>query len=155
MNDKPIRDHIANPSVRNKRYELYKAAIERFNVAMKEGFYLEATTIIESILTDRMESRIGELTKEPQRFDTIGNLFIKIDNIESNTELKKLWSAVKDWGKKRNETLHEVVKIAMINPRSWESHQTIAKKTAEDGNILFSQINNLLKKERRVAKKNE
>ena len=38
------------------RNELYKAAWVRYNEAMSAGFYLEAITIVDSLITDRIEA---------------------------------------------------------------------------------------------------
>lgn len=40
-----------------ERYKLYKSAFSRINKAIKEEYYLEAITLVESILADRLESR--------------------------------------------------------------------------------------------------
>jgi len=41
------------------RYEIIKSAISRFNKAVEHSFFLEATALIESLICDRLESRIG------------------------------------------------------------------------------------------------
>ncbi|MBK8182926.1 MAG: hypothetical protein IPK63_08495 [Candidatus Competibacteraceae bacterium] len=40
------------------RYQLYKRAYAKINESIKQGFYLEAISIIESLISDRLESRL-------------------------------------------------------------------------------------------------
>jgi hypothetical protein len=55
------RNHIGLAGVAQNRHEIYVKAFEHYSLAMDQGFYLEAIAIIESIIADRMESRLGEL----------------------------------------------------------------------------------------------
>lgn len=73
-----------------ERYEIIKAAISRYNTAIEHLFFLEATALMESLISDRLESRLGELKKEQISFDTIGNLLNALRKIETDIVLKRL-----------------------------------------------------------------
>lgn len=60
------------------RYEIIKSAISRFKTAIEHSFFLEATALIESLICDRLESRIGELTQKSVEFGTLGDLLKKL-----------------------------------------------------------------------------
>ena len=66
------------------RYEIIKSAISRFNTVVEYSFFLEATVIIESLICDRLESRIGELTEEPVEFGTLADLLKKLTTFKNN-----------------------------------------------------------------------
>ena len=152
-----IRNHIGNQGVAQNRYEIYKQAMSRYNLAMKEGFYFEAVAIMESLIADRMESRIGELTNQQVIFDTLGNLRDQLNGkpdyyprIETNEELIKVYNkVVSDWAGKRNKALHQIVKISIKEPKDWTVFLTEAKKAAEEGKTHFNELNKLLKRERK------
>ncbi|MDD3803532.1 MAG: hypothetical protein PHW02_03980 [bacterium] len=56
------------------RFKLYKEVMSRLDFAIKEGFYLEAITLLESIITDKLESRYCYLKKTSKGFHDLGNL---------------------------------------------------------------------------------
>lgn len=60
--------------VGNHRYELYAHAWEHTKTAIDRGFYLEAITLLESLLSDRMESRASFLTGANKGFKNLGSL---------------------------------------------------------------------------------
>src|SRR3990167_3525749 len=53
----------SDTTIGSTRYNLYKQAYSRINDATKQGFFLEAITIIESLISDRLESRLTFLKK--------------------------------------------------------------------------------------------
>ena len=50
------REIADTPEKGQKRYWLYRSVIDRYNEAYKSGYYLEAITLMESLITDRLES---------------------------------------------------------------------------------------------------
>lgn len=152
-----IRNHIGNEGVAQNRYEIYKHAMSRYKLAFEQGFYFEAVAIMESVIADRMESRIGELTNTEVSFDTLSNLRDRLigkkdkyTKIETNEDLEKLYNKiVSDWAGKRNKALHQVVKISIKEPKDWETTLSKAKEAAEEGKKYFNELNKLLKRERK------
>ena len=152
-----LRNHIGEKGVAQNRYEIYDHAMSRYNLAFEAGFYFEAVAIMESVIADRMESRIGELIKQEVEFDTLGNLRDKLNGkkdkypvIETNADLANLYNKiVSDWAGKRNKALHQVVKISIKEPKDWKTTLTEAKIAAEEGKKHFNELNKLLKGERK------
>lgn len=56
------------------KYDIIRASMSQYNKAIESEFYFEATTLIESLICDRLESRLGELTKADVTFKTLGGL---------------------------------------------------------------------------------
>ena len=131
---------IDNPFVGQQRYTLYKKAIVQFNNAIEMGYYLEAITICESLITDRLESRCGELG-QPFAFKNLGKLLFELNKIETDDELRQIiFTELDDWRKNRNTALHEIVKFEKNEIPNWESRVENSKTYAEEGIVIFRKI---------------
>ena len=61
------------------KYDLYKGALNKANKAIKNKFYIEAISIYESLLSDRLESRLQfKNKKQAQKIKTVGLSLIHI-----------------------------------------------------------------------------
>ena len=130
-----------------ERYEIMKAAISRYNTAIEHSFFLEATALIESLISDRLESRLGELKKEPISFDTIGNLLNSLRKIEPDTVLKEIMNKqINNWCADRNTFIHQAAKIELGKNKGWKDFLKQAEKTAKNGRKIFDEYNKQLKK---------
>ena len=131
-----------NPFVGKLRYELYKKAIVQFNNAIEAGYYLEAITICESLITDRLESRCSELG-QPHSFKNIGALIRKLIQIETDQELQQIiFRDLDNWRENRNTALHEIVKFEKGEIPNWENRVGNSKVYAEEGIKIFRKIDN-------------
>lgn len=138
-----------NPFVGQHRYLLYKQAISQFNRAIEHGFYLEAITICESMIADRLESRCAELNK-PLGFQMLGKLIKTLKQVEVDKALRNI--LVKDldeWRLNRNTALHEIVKFEKGDFPNWENRVEASKEYAEEGMIIFRKIDNRITKIRK------
>jgi hypothetical protein len=146
------RNHIGSPGVAQNRSEVFKDAIAQYNDALSKGFYLEAITICESLITDRMESRIGELTNSDVQFDTLNNLKSRLVNplgnsLENENSLISLYDEIVSiWAPKRNKALHQVVKISKVETKVWADFQTECEHAAKEGMEYFRRLDNELRK---------
>lgn len=135
------------------RHSIIKSAMSRFNTAVEHSFYLEATALIESLICDRLESRIGELTLAPVKFGTLGDLLKKLNSIENDEELKYIMNhLLYQWAGKRNLVIHQAAKIELGKKKDWNDFLKIAEKTANEGKRIFSKYNKQLEKNRRKEK---
>lgn len=89
------------------RRDRYQRVLVQYKRAMESGFYLEAVTLMESIISDRLESRATYLGKTTG-FDTLGKL---CNILSSDTVLKDIIPQIVDWKNGRNRILHEMSKI--------------------------------------------
>ena len=56
------------------KYELIKSARKRVDRAIKSGFHIEATALLESLIADRLESSIENKTCKIQKVQNLGPL---------------------------------------------------------------------------------
>ena len=124
--------------------------MSRFNLAIEQSFFLEATALIESLICDRLESRIGELTMKPVEFGTIADLLKKLNKIETDVELKNIMNKVLyQWSGKRNIVIHQASKIELNKNKDWNEFLSLASSTAKEGSKAFNNYNKQLQKLRR------
>lgn len=69
---------------------LYKNAFSRINLAMEQGFHLEAISLIESLVSDRLESRLSFLKQKDFSFEPLGSLIKEIGRIKKTTGSRNL-----------------------------------------------------------------
>jgi hypothetical protein len=136
-----------------ERFEIIKAAMSRFNTALDHNFYLEATALIESLICDRLESRIGELIQKPVQFDTLGNLLKKLNGLEEEESLKKIMNVqINNWTSQRNIVIHQAAKIEFDKKKDWNEFLKLAENAAKEGRKIFDTYNTHLQKIRRTKK---
>ena len=141
------------------KYLSYTKAWERINSALEAGFHLEAITIEESIISDRLlsyvlgvapsskahkKSGLGELINHWRKH--AGDSLIKADG-------KDLGKFTDDWRKKRNNAVHGLVKSSPGSPTMPpDDFFELARQAAEEGKILAREIQNWHKKILRNSK---
>jgi hypothetical protein len=146
---KPIRATI-NDVDGMLKYFIIKNSLDRFKQSINDGYFLEATSLIESLICDRLESRLGELTKSSVEFDTIANLVNKLCLIETDEKLLFISdNDIKNWSRNRNVVIHQSAKIEYGKNKDWNDFIKMAKKTALEGKAIFNRYNTQLKKLRR------
>jgi hypothetical protein len=143
---------ITMSSVGQTRFNLYKEAYNRIRESMKQGFYLEAVTIIESLVSDRLESRMSFLKKCDFSFKTLGGLINESRKIEKDNELRALVSQNLDnWRKDRNKALHEMAKIADGETPTWAKRVEEISPVAKQGLVILRTIDKRCKKLRKLG----
>jgi hypothetical protein len=141
------------------KYLSYKAAWERINHALEMGFYLEAITIQESIISDRLLSYVLGVTPEA-KVSTKSGLGKLISHWRKHagsslieTNKSDLGQAVDVWRDRRNDSVHGLVKstprTATMQP---EDFFEMTRQTAEEGKILARKVLNWHKKTLRDLK---
>lgn len=133
------------PEKGHQRYSVIKGAVRRYNEALESGFFLEAITIAESLIADRLESRAIFLGKIDTSFKTLGVL---TTNLKNDSILSCLIPEIDAWRKQRNNALHELAKIENGDASLFHDKYLKTKSIAEEGIKIFRKINNVLKKSR-------
>jgi len=139
-----------NASGNEEKYHSYREAWARINAALDEGFYFEAVTIEESIITDRLISHlvgVGAIDREeePDDYDTFHNLLTKWRNTGSHPiqkrEFEDLQGATFNWKKQRNTVIHQIAKSSPGDPTEpIDDFLETAKEAAERGEELARAI---------------
>lgn len=134
-----------NNKIGTQRYNTYKASINRVKKAIEEEYYLEAITLCESLIADRLESRLNHLTDSDDfSFKTLGCLHDGIRKHETNIELIQLVESRKGrldiWRDKRNKALHAIAKIEDGDSREWEGKMKDCKAIAIEGDSIRKEV---------------
>ena len=103
------------------KYESYREAFARIKAAQEEGFYLEAVTIEESVISDRLASWLSAnpvAGKAPLKASaSFGNLIARWRKLwqashPDETETTKRIEAIDQWRECRNTLVHAIAKSA-------------------------------------------
>ncbi len=123
------------------RNQIYKSAFARITEASNLGFFLEAITLIESLVSDRVESRLSFIGDEDFSFKTLERLIKKAKELETDLVMKTLVeSELKVWAGKRNRALHEMAKIENGDVSSWNERYALLKPVVDSGVKLLRNI---------------
>lgn len=138
-----------------QRYNRYRSVIGQYKKSMEQGFYLEAITLMESIIADRLESKANYISVENYSYSTLERLCRFLTKKEHQNKLSedflKTVHAIEEWKDGRNRALHEMAKLEGEHSQSFEILYSSSKKTAEKGYHLFSEINNCIKQDKRLS----
>ena len=128
------------------RYQMYKSAYLRINDASDKGFHLEAISIIESMIADRLESRLSYIIKRDFSFQNLGSLITKARQVETDSTLLSLVIQDLDkWRIDRNKALHEMAKIAVGDKSTWQDRVDTLVPIARKGLALLRAIDKQIK----------
>jgi hypothetical protein len=141
---------VSDNDIGQERYALYKSSFSWIAKSIDEGYYLEAISIVESLVADRLESYLPFLFDKDFSFKTLGELIQAIRSDKSGKTDEVLRSLVlndlDEWRKDRNKAAHEMVKIEDGKKVSWEERVKINKTVAEIGLELVRKIDNRIRK---------
>jgi hypothetical protein len=144
---------IDTTGVGKRRHDLYANVLNKINQAVNEGFYLEAVTLLESIISDRLESICNEHNENNDNaFKNLGTLIIS----SRTFVLSKTWldviNRLDKWRDKRNRVLHEMAKMEEGDLSTFEERYNNCKSHAETGKKLLKEIDNEIRKYRKRNK---
>lgn len=133
--------NLPNNQVGQQRHDIYRHALVWAKIALDKGFNLEAITLVESLISDRLESRLSHLLGEDFSFKTLGGLIKTIKEKETDLQLRELVLTDLDkWRNDRNSAIHEMVKLADGDTRSWQDRMDTLVPAANIGFELFKKI---------------
>jgi len=100
-------------SLGTQRYQRYLAAFKRVERCLEEGFHLEAIAILDSLIGDRLASRLAYLlNKESNARWTVGGLCHKLLNgAETDSAFRACAEQIRGWTERRNRAMHATAKI--------------------------------------------
>lgn len=142
-----VRATIFDDGIAKKKYETIKYCLDRFKLAFENEFYLEAITLMESLIADRLESRLTELNKKAHTFETLGKLRGELLKKEKSKPIFLIIeSDLKVWTQLRNIAIHQAAKIEKDNPKDLSEFTKQSLITAKKGKALFDKLNKEIKK---------
>lgn len=145
-----------------KKSGRYAFAHSRIQEAMRAGFYLEAITITESMISDRLLASGEYLMDEPR--DARAGLAKLLNKHLKNEKLctapglasatgKTLFEQLDRWREERNELIHGVAKCLPGFENELETTMDLmerARAQADEGLRLFRKLDDWLRRERRL-----
>lgn len=134
-------------NVGNQRYNLYKKVIEHINKSIDNGYYLEAITLIESLIADRLESHLTFIKGEDFSFKTLDKIVKNFSKHKSDIDddlCRLVEEDVNNWKDKRNLVLHEMAKIEINSELTWEEKTKDLEEIARVGFKIFRNIDKRL-----------
>lgn len=137
------RELANTPEKGQKRYRLYKDVIDHYHKAIENRFYLEAITLMESIITDRLESTLVYYGLIPCEdcFRTMESCIREFDTERGQGILSDaLLNRIKDWKNGRNHALHEMAKIEDGDNTPFEQRYSDQERIAKHGYDIFNEI---------------
>ena len=96
------------------RYLRYKLAFERMDEALEQGWLLEAITLQESIISDRLLSTLREHGRDLESFHSLKKLIAECRLIvtgDSDRVSGDFFDELDRWRFKRNKCIHEFCKM--------------------------------------------
>ena len=139
------------------KFELISTAYNRVKNCKEEDYYLEAITILESLIGDRMEAILSDTEGEQIGFQTLERL-IKIAKRSEVVEEEMKQMVINEltpWKDKRNQALHEMVKLQADDLHDWNSRYDSFKLAIDEGLEIFKQLNKYRKRIISSKKKQE
>lgn len=144
---------IPIPDGNAPKYFSYRKAWGQIPRAIGHGFYSEAVTLAESIISDRLISyfnKTGVLNPESEKFYSLGEL-IKLlkkhvpepirDPIKE-PRFENLQQSLSDWKEKRNHIVHGIVKSSGNSLDDADQFIDDAKQAAIEGRQIAQSICN-------------
>lgn len=115
-------------------------AYGRINESIEAGFYLEAVTLAESVISDRLYSFVkhhdGKVKKSTALKQLI-NKAKKLNTLHTTKYGDSMFEALDIWRDQRNKCVHSVAKSEPGEPTtSVEDFIALAKKSASNGKKL-------------------
>lgn len=142
-----------------QKYLSYTKAWEQINAATEAGFNLEAITIEESIISDRLLSYVLGVDPSPKvhKRSNLGELITRWRKLAGASLIKPdgsdLGKATDEWRIKRNTAVHGLVKSSPgTSSMAPDDFFELARQAAEEGKKLAREIQNWHRKTLRAAK---
>lgn len=138
---RPRGPAITGKGYGTQRRILFEHARTHIERSIAEGFFCEAIAIIESVISDRLESRVSYLTKSNVGFETLGYLLGELRRVESDSEMLAIALETDEWRKKRNGALHELVKVEANKPvYTWQDRMRDIAVSASEGYEILKRV---------------
>lgn len=124
-----------------EKFASYREAFDRIKKAQEGGWYFEAVTLQESILSDRLQSHLlgTGVIKIEKRPKTLGTLVSKYKN--NPCMPPDLYQRLNDWTSDRNKVVHEFAKsMPGLPSKDVESALHHAWHTAMNGDRIVRDV---------------
>ena len=148
------RPRIDNPDVGGICHIMYKQAWERYNEAHDAKYFIECIAIVESLISDRLESLANQISASSKySYSTMEKLITylcgKNQSQLLNDEIVSVINKIKVWKNGRNKAIHEMAKLSEDLNETFEQKYGELSQIADKGRELFNELNNEIRKFRK------
>lgn len=126
--------------IRMERNKLLKFCHFRLKEALRDGYYLEAIAITDSIMTDRLESILARSLQANPEFRALGEAIKDVQKLDIDFVDSDLLDLLTKWSWKRNRWLHEMARIPEGESLAVHVRIEKAKETAFEGKQLLARL---------------
>ena len=140
-----------NPKIGKAKEELFRSAFSRIDNSISRGFHLEAITITESLICDRLETLISVVTENRIKAMNLGPLLKIVRQLPEFPP--ELADEIDDWRIDRNYVVHQMVKITTEEVFDWRSRMKFVRITAIRGQSLIKDVHATTNRIKRAQKK--
>lgn len=140
------------------KFESYREAWTRINGATESGFYIEATTLLEAVASDRLLSFLFYKTGEDcsKKYRNFKDLLTAVEGhahlCAKSDELQQVCRELQLWRMKRNNIVHGIVKSnPMTAPEPIDNFLQSAYDCAYNGQQLVRKVQSLTKLKTRAT----
>ncbi|MCX4093193.1 hypothetical protein [Nocardia sp. alder85J] len=160
-----MRERARDSGFGASRWHRYVAAFDRVIRCIDHSYYLEAIAILDSLITDRLTSRVGHVKhQERPALKPVGPLcktLIGDPNsqsslgAETDPQFRAVIAQIRTWSNARNAAMHETAKIVRGSDQhgTFDVDMEVHRRTALDGIELLQQFDNLDTADRKRAGK--
>lgn len=148
-----IRKSKASPAVKGnvRKADSFREAWARIKLARGQEFFLEAVSIEESIIFDRLLAYLhrhhGFPVAPKKGHYPLGELVKELRRREPHRELRpgvSMADAISAWARERNECVHAIVRSDPGSPtKPVEEFLSLAEKAAEHGEALARAVSRM------------
>lgn len=133
------------------RAELYRQVGGRMERAIREGFWLEAITLQESMVSDRLESLL-ESVYGKRMHRSLGPLLAAVRRLDGLTDDDRdLLARLGRWKDERNAALHMMVKFSDDHDTSWSERLAGCREAALAGRQLRNEVDRWVRRRRKPS----
>ena len=151
MNKRIRQSVIDNSNIGTVRHDNYSGAIEKYHKAFADGYYIECISLMESLISDRLESLANQISESKEySYCTLEKLLQYIDGNKQrpliNDEIHQCLEKLKSWKDDRNRAIHEMAKLSDDLDESFQMRYAKLDGIAKDGLVLFRELDNRIRK---------
>lgn len=128
-------DRLRKPSQGTNKSQLLKKCHARLSRALELGFNIEAIALIETLMSDRLESLLSTVDSEPVELKTLGQHLARVERFGVLDQF--VIGELRNWNRKRNLAVHELVKIRNSSDTDWNARIKFVREAAREGEQLL------------------
>lgn len=113
--------------------EIFKKAYKRATRAINSGFYLEAVSLAESLILNRLEVILR--SSEGIEYDkfSVGKAINTLISHKAVAFDESLWVDCAAWSRKRNSLSHHFARVELGGDLNWRGRISFAQEVATEG----------------------